>query len=83
MTAKMIAAYVGWLLAAVALGVLFGSLVGELAALIGLVDSQSTDQRRVVEIAAIIAFIVLALLPFVLRRRLLRAEDNQGPDPPT
>ena len=83
MTAKLIAAYVGWLLAAVALGVLFGSLVGELGALIGLVDSQSTDQRRVVEIAAIIAFIVLALLPFVLRRRLLRAEDNQGPDPPT
>ena len=83
MTIRLIAAYVAWLLAAVALGVLFGSLVGELAALIGLVDSQSTDQRRVVEIAAIIAFIVLALLPFVLRRRLLRAEDNQGPDPPT
>ena len=76
MTARLIAAYLGWLLAAAALALLFGVLAGELLALTGIVDSLSEGQRRVVEIAAVACFVVLAVLPFALRRRILRSEGE-------
>jgi len=72
---KLLVAYLGWLLAASALAILFGILTGELLALVGLVDSLSQQQRRVVEVAAIAGFVGLALLPFLLRRRLVRSDD--------
>lgn len=73
---KLLVAYIGWLLAASALAILFGVLIGELLALVGLVDSLSTEQRRVVEISGVVGFVVLALLPFLLRRRLIGSEDD-------
>ena len=78
MSWKLTVAYIGWLLAAIALAIVFGVLTGELLALVGLVDSLSHEQRRVVEVVSVAAFVVLALLPFLLRRRLMRSDD-----PPT
>ena len=75
MSWKLTVAYIGWLLAAIALAIVFGVLTGELLALVGLVDSLSHEQRRVVEVVSVAAFVVLALLPFLLRRRLMRSDD--------
>ena len=75
MTWKLIVAYLGWLLAASALALLFGLVLSELAALVRLVDAGSDAQQTVVEVVAVIAFVVLALLPFLLRRRILKAEQ--------
>ena len=76
MTGKLVVAYLGWLLAAVALALLFAILLGELLAVLGLVDSLSLLQRRVVEVASVVLFLVLALLPFLLRRRL--SQEDPG-----
>jgi len=73
---KLTVAYIGWLLAAIALAIVFGVLTSELLALVGLVDSLSQEQRRVVEVVSVAAFVVLALLPFLLRRRLMRSDDE-------
>ena len=78
MSWKLTVAYIGWLLAAIAIAIVFGVLTSELLALVGLVDSLSKEQRRVIEVVSVAAFVVLALLPFLLRRRLMRSDD-----PPT
>lgn len=75
-TWKLVAAYVGWLLASIAIALLFGLLLGELGALIGGVESGSAAQRRVVEITAVAGFVVLALVPFLLRGRFVRSGDD-------
>jgi len=75
LTWKLVVAYLGWLLAASALALLFGLVLSELAALVRLVDAGSDAQQTVVEVVAVIAFVVLALLPFLLRRRILKAEQ--------
>jgi TRAP-type C4-dicarboxylate transport system permease small subunit len=73
---KLTVAYIGWLLAAIAIAIVFGVLTSELLALVGLVDSLSREQRRVIEVVSVAAFVVLALLPFLLRRRLTRSDDE-------
>lgn len=75
MTWKLVVAYLGWLLAAAAVALLFGSLISELAALVGVVEAGSDGQQRVVEVCLVAGFLWLALLPFLLRRLLLRSED--------
>ena len=70
MSWKLFAAYLGWLLAASALALLCAIVIGELAAVVGLVESLSQEQQRVVEVASVVVFALLALLPFLLRRRL-------------
>jgi hypothetical protein len=75
LTAKLVVAYLGWLLAASALALLFSLLIGELVALIGIVDSGSDGQQTVVEVAMIAWFILLAALPFLLRRHILKSEE--------
>ena len=76
MSWKLTVAYIGWLLAAIAIAIVFGVLTSELLALVGLVDSLSREQRRVIEVVSVAAFVVLALLPFLLRRRLTRSDDE-------
>lgn len=76
MTWKLVVAYLGWLLAAAAIALLFGSLISELAALVGIVEAGSDSQQRVVEVCMIAGFVWLALLPFLLRRRLLASEED-------
>lgn len=79
MTWKLVAAYVGWLLAAFAIALLFGLVIGELAALFRIVEAGSENQQRVVEVTLIAAFVLLGLLPFLLRKRLLRSEEGTAP----
>lgn len=76
MTAKLIAAYAGWLLASVALAVLAASLVAEIAELLGLVAGTSLARRRIVEVCGVALFVALAALPFVLSRRLNRRGEG-------
>jgi hypothetical protein len=78
LTAKLIAAYAGWLLAAVALAVLAANLVAEAAELMGLVGPTSIERRRVVEVCGVVLFVVLAALPFVISRRLNRSGEAAG-----
>ena len=73
---KLVAAYLGWLLASVAIALLFALLFGELVALIRVVEAGSTAQRRLVEITAVAGFFVLALVPFLLRGRFVRSDDD-------
>ena len=75
MTWKLVVAYLGWLLAASALALLLGLVLSEIAALFRLVDAGSDAQQTVVEVVSIAAFVVLALLPFLLRRRILKTEQ--------
>jgi len=73
---KLTLAYLGWLLAASALALLLGLVTAEVVALTGLVDSLSQEQKRVVEVVAIAGFIALALLPFLLRRHVVRSDEQ-------
>ena len=75
-TWKLVAAYGGWLLAVAAIALLFALLLGQFLAVINVVDAGSIQQRRVVEVAAIAWFLVFGLLPFVLRKRIVREEDE-------
>ena len=75
MTWKPVVAYLAWLLAAGALALLFSLLIGELVALIGIVDSGSDGQQTVVEVATIAWFILLGALPFLLLRHILKSEE--------
>jgi hypothetical protein len=74
LTAKLVVAYLAWLLAAGALALLFSLLIGEVVALIGIVDSGSDAQQTVVEVATIAWFVLLAALPFLLRSHILKSE---------
>jgi hypothetical protein len=69
-TWKVVAAYAAWLLAAATISLLVGLLLGELVLAVGLVDAASTQQRIVVEAVAVAGFLVLAALPYLLRRRV-------------
>jgi hypothetical protein len=82
LTWKLIVAYLGWLLAASALGLLFGLLLGEAAAAVRVVESGSDGQQTVVEVSSISCFVLLALLPFLLRGRIIRSEGSatEGPE---
>jgi hypothetical protein len=75
LTAKLVVAYLAWLLAAGALALLFSLLIGEVVALIGIVDSGSDAQQTVVEVATIAWFVLLAALPFLLRSHILKSEQ--------
>lgn len=75
MTWKLVVAYLGWLLAASAVALLLGLVLSEIAALFRLVDAGSDAQQTVVEVVSIAAFVVLALLPFLLRHRILKTEQ--------
>ena len=78
-TWKLVTAYLGWLLASIAIALLFALLLGELVALIGGVEPGSTAQRRFVEITAVAGFVVLALVPFALRGRFVRSGRDATP----
>jgi hypothetical protein len=74
LTAKLVVAYLAWLLAAGALALLFSLLIGEVVALIGIVDSGSDAQQTVAEVATIAWFVLLAALPFLLRSHISKSE---------
>ena len=68
-TWKLVVAYVVWLLASVAIALIGGLLLGVIATFFG-VESQSANSQRLIATVAIVGFVVLAALPFLLRRRM-------------
>lgn len=75
---KLAVVYAVWLLASAAIALIAGLLVGEIATSFG-VESRSSNHLSLIATVAAAAFIVLAALPFLLRRRMSRSEAN-APD---
>jgi membrane protein YdbS with pleckstrin-like domain len=76
---KLALLYVAWLLASVAMALIAALLVGAVASLFG-VDSMSAVHQRVVEITAVGVFVLLAVVPFVVRRRVEGGGSSLEPD---
>jgi purine-cytosine permease-like protein len=70
---KLLAAYLVWLFASVAIALIGVLLIGAIASLFG-ADSQSTGYRRMLEIGAVALFVLLAIVPFLVRRRMSGGE---------
>ncbi|MCJ7779394.1 MAG: hypothetical protein MUQ27_01065 [Acidimicrobiia bacterium] len=75
---KLAVVYAVWLLASAAIALIAGLLVGEIAMSFG-VESRSSNHLSLIATVAAAAFIVLAALPFLLRRRMSRS-DEKVPD---
>jgi uncharacterized protein involved in cysteine biosynthesis len=73
---KLALGYVAWLLAAIAIALILGLLVGSIASFLGL-NAQSIAHQRVVEVTGVLAFVALASAPFILRHRVDRAGEDQ------
>lgn len=75
---KLAVVYAVWLLASAAIALIAGLFVGEIATSFG-VESRSANHLSLIATVAAAAFIVLAALPFLLRRRMSRS-DAKAPD---
>ena len=73
---KFVAIYLVWLLASVAIALIAGLLVGAIATGFG-VESQSAASQNVIAIVAVASFVVLTILPFLLRRRMSSKSDGE------
>ncbi len=73
---KLLAIYLVWLLASIAIALIAGLLVGAIATGFG-IESQTTGSQNLIAIVAMISFIVLAVLPFLLRRRMSDKTDEE------
>ena len=73
---KLFAIYLVWLLASVAIALIAGLLVGAIAAGIG-IESHTTGSQNLIAVVAVASFVVLAILPFVLRRRMIGEPDRE------
>ncbi len=76
-TWKLVAAYLLWLLASAAIALIAVLFIGAIASLAG-ADSQSTGYRRALEIGAVASFALLAIVPFLVRRRVSGESDEGG-----
>ena len=74
-TWKLVACYVVWLLASAAIALIAGLLVGAVATGFG-VESQSTSSQNLIAAVAVVGFVALAALPFLLRRRMSRSASE-------
>ena len=68
-TWKLVAAYLVWLLASVAIALIAVLLIDVIASLFG-ADPQAAGYRRLMEVGAVAGFVVLAAVPFLVRRRM-------------
>jgi len=73
---KLIAAYLLWLLASVAMALIFGLLIGAIATGFG-IESQSASSQNLIAIVALASFVVLTAFPFLLRRRMSGKADGE------
>ena len=74
---KLLLGYVAWLLASIAIALIFALLVGSIVSLFG-VSARSDAHQRVVEVAGVLIFAALAAAPFIMRYR----ERRSSPDSP-
>ncbi len=76
-TWKLVVGYLVWLLASAAIALIAGLLVGVLATAFG-VESQSANSQNLIAFVAAIGFVVMAVLPLLLRRRMSGEGDESG-----
>ena len=76
-TWKIVLLYLIWLLACGAIAVMTGVLAGEILWLLGLVELDATGYRVTVDVVSAVVFVLLALLPFFLRNRLLHDDESR------
>ena len=69
--AKLLLAYAAWLLAAAAISIVAALFVAEVAALLGAVSSPGSARTALFAIVLVAGFIVLAALPWLLRKRTI------------
>jgi len=73
---KFVAIYLVWILASAAIALIAGLLVGVIATGFG-VESQTTGSQNLIAVVAMASFVVLAILPFLLRRRMSGKPDGE------
>ena len=69
---KLVVGYLVWLLASAAIALTAGLLVGAVATTFG-VEFNSAGHQRLITIIAAICFVLLAVIPFVVKRRVDRS----------
>lgn len=70
-TPKLVVLTVLWILAAAAIGIVVGMIIGEIAWITGLVDLDTTPHRTIVDVVSLAAFLLLLAVPWLIRRRLI------------
>jgi H+/Cl- antiporter ClcA len=75
-TPKLVVLSVLWILAAAAIGIVVGMVAGELAWIVGWVELGSTAHRTIVDVVALVAFVLLMAVPWLIRRRLLAEPEG-------
>lgn len=78
-TSKLLLLYLAWLFAAGAIALTFAVVVTELFSLVGVVDRSDTSYRLSLNIVTGVAFVALALVPFVFRSRFVSGSDESAP----
>ena len=73
---KLIVGYLVWLLASAAIALIAGLLVAAIATAFG-VESRSENSQTLIAVVAVIGFVLLAVLPFLLRRRISGRADGE------
>ncbi len=72
---KFVLIYLGWLLAAAGIALVLALFVGQIMPFFG-VDPASATRRHVTEVLAVIFFIILGAIPFLIPR-FSRSRDSQ------
>ena len=73
---KLVAIYLVWIVASAAIALIAGLLVAAIATGFG-VESQTTGSQNLIAVVAAAGFVVLAILPFLLRRRMGGKPDGE------
>ena len=67
-----------WVLAAVAIAVVTSIVLTELLVLVGVVDWASSQYAWVINVVALVTFLVLVSVPFVFRKRFVEPAARSG-----
>ncbi len=74
-TPKLVGLLVAWALAAIAIAVVAAIVLTEFLDLIGVVESGQPSYSWAINGIALVVFVVLVAMPFLLRGRLVDTED--------
>jgi hypothetical protein len=82
-TRKLVLMFVAWLFAAGAIAVTVAVVVTEMLAIAGVVDRSGASYGVSLNVITGVAFVALAIVPFVFRDRFGRADDDgiEAPKP--
>jgi hypothetical protein len=75
-TRKLVLMFVAWLFAAGAVAVTVAVVVTEMLAIAGVVDRSGASYGVSLNVITGVAFVALAVVPFVFRTRFGRADDD-------